>query len=276
MIDLHMHTNESDGKLTFQELMDLAKKENLNTISITDHDSCKDVQEKLNYAKKIGLNYIPGIELSTYHMGKSVHVLGYFTDQSYLDPKLHELTDFIINSRLDRLAKYVKAIRDTYDIPITVEEVKSYASYIVARPHIAKAIMNHRPDLSHQDVFDKILGNDNPIYIPSVKIDTKEGIEFLKSLNCVVVLAHPTLLRFDIFESVIKLNFDGIEARYPLNKEGEEKIFRSIANKNKWVITGGSDYHAIDGDRKHGYIGTAVLSKEELLPFLNKVYKDNI
>lgn len=276
MIDLHMHTTESDGKLSFQELMDLAKKENLTTISITDHDSCKNVQEKKDYAKKIGLNYIPGIELSTYHMGKSVHVLGYFTDESYLDPKLNELTDYIISSRLDRLTKYVEAIRDTYDIPITVEEVKSHASYIVARPHIAKAIMNHRPDLSHQDVFDTILGNDNPIYIPSVKIDTIEGINFLKSLNCVVVLAHPTLLRFDVFESVIQLDFDGIEARYPLNKEGEELKFKSIATQKDWVITGGSDYHAIKGDTKHGYIGSSVLENEELIPFLNKVYKENL
>ena len=107
-----------------------------------------------------------------------------------------------------------------------------------------------------------MVSDNSPAYIPAGKTSTVDGLLFLKSLNAITILAHPTLIK-NYREEIMELGFDGIEARYPDNLEGEEEYFINYAKEHGMFISAGSDYH---GDIKHAMIGTSTLNEEEFLP----------
>jgi len=268
--DLHMHSTLSDGRLTSFEVIKKAKKKNVDIISITDHDICGFVEENKALAKKVGIGYIPGIELSTVHNNRSVHVLGYFADDSYKSVEMISYYKEIKLAREDRAKKFISNLKEFYDIEITYEEVLNNSNGVVARPHIAKTIVSHYPEYSFDDVFNNFIGDDSKAYVPTCELTVKEGIDLLRRNNCVVVLAHPTLLKPNSKDFVLAQDFDGFEAVYLRNKPGEEKEFRSIANDRGLIITGGSDYHGITKDTKHAEIGDIYIKDNDLSNFLNK------
>ncbi len=109
--------------------------------------------------------------------------------------------------------------------------------------------------------------------MPSTDITVKEGIELLRRNNCIVVLAHPTLLKPQIHEKVIAHDFDGIEAVYYRNKQGDEEMYRGIAKERSLFITAGSDYHGIPNDTKHGIVGEMHITGADLDNFLEQLKK---
>lgn len=271
--DLHMHTTYSDGRKSVEELIQLAKQQELDVIAITDHDTIKDVEKIKAIANKANIRYIPGVELSTVEAGKSVHVLGYFTDASYNDRSLLDFFDYMKTSRETRTQRLLNNLKKYHNIELTFEEVANGASGIIARPHIAKAIINKYPEYTHDRVFDELIGDHCKAYIPTAKKSVEEGIKFLREHGCKVVLAHPTLLNDSVKEKVLSYDFDGIEAVYYLNKPGEEKVFRTLAKNRQMFVTGGSDYHGIEGDTKHGFIGEVGIEGTDLKRFLENIEK---
>lgn len=268
--DLHMHTTFSDGRKTYKEVMDLAKNNGVDVISITDHDTIRDVEELAAYAKKIGIRYIPGIELSTVYQGKSVHILGYFTDESYLDEELLAYTKQIKHDREVRARKMVGLLEKHFDIEITYEDVKNESYGIIARPHIAKAIMRKYPRFTHNEIFDTMIGDQCKAYLPSVELSLDEGLAFLEKFSCVKVLAHPVLVKNHIKKDVLSRKYDGIEAIYYQNSEADTFYYKSLAKQQGILYTAGSDYHGIEHDSKHGDIGSCTISGDALKTFLGK------
>ncbi len=272
--DLHTHTTFSDGTKTNIELLTMAKENGLDIISITDHDTCSNVEENMNVAKDLGITYIPGIELSTLERNKSVHVLGYFTDKSYENKEMKDYYVFIKKSREDRTKKFIVNLKQHFNIIITYEDVLSFSEGIIARPHIAKAINLNYPEYSFNYIFREFIGDYSKAYVPSSKLKVEEGIELLRRNNCVVVLAHPILLKQHIREQVLSYNYDGIEARYYRNNEQDEDLFKALASKRGMFITGGSDYHGIENDEKHGTVGDYYIG-DDIKDFLT-FYKDKV
>jgi predicted metal-dependent phosphoesterase TrpH len=268
--DLHMHTTFSDGRKTYQEVMDLAKKNGVDVISITDHDTVRDVEKLKEYAKKIGIRYIPGIELSTIYKGKSVHVLGYFTDESYSNESLLKYTKQIKHDREERARKMIDLLKEHFDIEITYEDVKKEAYGIIARPHIAKAIIKQYPNYTHNQVFDTMIGDECKAYLPSVELGLDEGLKFLDQFSCVKVLAHPILLKKQLRDEVLSRTYDGIEAVYYQNSEDDTEYYKNIAKERGILYTAGTDYHGILYDSKHGEIGACTITGEPLDAFLAK------
>ena len=269
--DLHMHTNLSDGVYSPQEIIQKAKNNGVDIISITDHDICSNVEENLKFAKEIGITYIPGIELSTNYLNKPVHVLGYFRDESYLNEEIVNYFVKIKEGRKKRAVKFIENLKKFNDIEITYDEVYSYSTGIVARPHIAKAIIDNYPEYDINDVFNDIIGDYSKAYVPSCEISVQEGIDLLRRNNCVVVLAHPTLLKENVKEYVHSLNYDGFEGVYFRNKDGDEEFYRNLAKKRNMIITAGGDYHGTKGDTIHAEIVDIFIEGEDLKNFLNKL-----
>jgi|LGOV01.1.fsa_nt_gb predicted metal-dependent phosphoesterase TrpH len=267
--DLHMHSTYSDGLFMPEELFRKAKENGVDVIAITDHDIVVGVEDNFKYSTEYGVQYIPGIELSTVEKGKPVHLLGYFTDDSYNEKELRNYFKEIKENRESRTRKFIENLKTHFDIDITYDEVFSYSRGTIARPHIAKAISNNYPQYDHDYIFDEFIGDNSVAYVPSCDLSVKDGIELLKRANCLVVLAHPVLLKPHIHDDVLVNDFDGIEAKYFRNKSGDEEKYTVFAKKSNMFITAGSDFHGIKNDTKHGNIGDIYLDGEDLDTFLN-------
>ncbi len=269
--DLHMHTNFSDGVYSSLEIIQRAKNNGVDIMSITDHDICLNVEENLKFAKKIGIRYIPGIELSTNYLNKPVHLLGYFRDESYLNEEILNYFAKIKEGRRKRAVIFIENLKKLNNIEITYDEVASYSTGIIARPHIARAIVNNYPEYNLDEIFRDIIGDYSKAYVSCCEISVQEGIDLLRRNNCVVVLAHPTLLKENVKEYVHSLNYDGFEGVYFRNKDGDEEFYRNLAKKRNMIITAGGDFHGTKGDTIHAEIGEIFIEGEDLKNFLNRL-----
>jgi len=266
--DLHMHSTDSDGRLSTLELFKYAKARGLDVVAVTDHDVCKNVEEKKKIAEEIGITYLPGIELSTLYKGKSVHILGFFRDDAYNSEAMKEYYHTIKEGREKRAKKFVENLKFHYDIEISYERVMEISSGIVARPHIARAIMEQYPGYGHDEIFEKFIGEDCKAFVPSTELTTDEGLKLLRDNNALAVLAHPKLLKKSIADDVLAYGYDGIEAIYGMNTEAETIHFKRLARKRGWLITAGSDFHGIKNDPSHADLGDVALEGDALKAFL--------
>ncbi|MFW5913956.1 MAG: PHP domain-containing protein [Bacillota bacterium] len=266
--DLHMHTTDSDGRKGPEALFKDAASKGLDYIAITDHDVCRSVKTHQALSKAYGVGYIPGIELSTLYNEKTVHVLGYFTDGGYASKSMEAYYDMIRTAREERAKTFIKNLKHYYDIDISYDQLVRLSGGVIARPHIGKAIMENYPEYTHDDVFEKFIGNHTEAYVPSSELPTEEGIELLKRHGAVVVLAHPVLLNPKIHDEVLELDFDGLEAVYPKNSEKDTEFYLDFVKKRGLLYTAGSDYHGIENDSSHGEIGEVTLTGEPLEKFL--------
>lgn len=270
--DFHLHTNASDGKLPSKKLLVLAKNEGLDIIAITDHDNTFGIDSALAAGSGLGVKVIPGIELSTRYNDENIHILGYFKDNSYKTPLFQKYLKDIQDYRIYRAKKIVDNLDVFFNIKINFEKLLLRSHGIIARPHIAKEIMESGYDYDFRYIFENFIGNNSPAYVPNKEISIQEGLDVLKSVNALTSLAHPTLIKKSPIEEIIKYDFDCIEAIYPLNKEGEEDYFIKLAQNHNKIITAGSDYHGLEKeDTKHGYIGRFPLAGNHLQNFLNKL-----
>ncbi len=267
--DLHMHTTDSDGRRSHEELFALARERGIDIVSITDHDVCTHVERSRALAEKHGITYIPGIELSTLEEGKSVHLLGYFRDEAHAAPAMRDYYTFIREGRENRARTFIKNLAKYEDIHITYEDVLEVSDGIIARPHIAKAIMKKYPEYTHNIIFDRFIGDHNPSFVPATEWSVQKGLELLRKHNVLVVLAHPGLLKKSIHDKVLNsYAFDGIEADYGMHTEAQKARYRALARERGWLITAGSDDHGIPHDKRHKSLGDATLQGEDLKRFL--------
>ncbi|WP_163191742.1 PHP domain-containing protein [Clostridium thermarum] len=272
--DLHLHTTASDGKLSPKELVNLAHSVGINIMAVTDHDTTSGVEEALAASVSLPLDVIPGIELSTQHKGETVHILGYFRDDSYKAPKFQGKLQEMKDHRLWRGKKIVENLKQYFDIVLDYEALLEDAKGVIARPHIARAIINAGYNYDWQYIFDQLIGKNSPAYVPNKKLSSEDGIKLLKSVNALVVLAHPILVKKTPCEDLINLDFDGIEAVYWQNTPKDTDYFINLSLEHNKFITGGSDFHGGDaGDSKHGYIGSVEYDEKYLLNFRKNFYK---
>ena len=256
-VDLHVHSNNSDGTMTVLELIEEAKEKQIDAFALTDHDTVQGIDEYM----KLGLNYpmIFGIELSTYFNGKPVHILGYFPKPL---PKMDVLREYLVRikkKREVRIQKILKGLKEYFDIEIDYEEVKKNSHGVIARPHIARAI-GEKYGYTVDEVFEKFLNDDSPAYVEIDRMTTKEGIDLLKRNHAVTVLAHPLYLTDEMVNEIISYGIDGIEVYYP---EQNSKKYHKLAEKNHLLETGGSDYH---GAIHNSELGISQVPEECLHP----------
>lgn len=272
--DFHLHTNASDGNLSPSELANMAKEKGFDIISITDHDTTKSIPIALEYSVCSSIKIIPGIELSTLHSGESVHILGYFKDSSYNKPSFQLFLQNMYDYRLWRGKKMVENLNTFFNIKLDYDKILKEARGIIARPHLAKSIVENGYTHDWEYIFKKLLSESSPAFVPNKKVSIEEGIDLLKSVNSLVVLAHPVLIKKSNIEDLIKFPFDGIEAIYALNNPSDTEKYINLANKHNKLITAGSDFHGIvSNDTKHGTIGCVSLSSEHINKFLNRLNK---
>ncbi|MDV4152663.1 PHP domain-containing protein [Clostridium sp. AL.422] len=261
--DLHTHSICSDGRFKPSEIIEMAKKRNLNYISLTDHDTLTGINEAIEASEKLNINFIPGIELSTEYNGESIHVLGFFNKKNYNNPKLNNVLDELKEKRISRAYKIVENLKKLHNIELDINKVLSNGKDTIARPHIAKAIIDAGYNYDHEYIFKNFIGNNCPAYVPSTKLSTIDGIKLLKEFNALVFLAHPILVKKTPIEELINLGFDGIEAIYYRNTESDTNNLLKLAKEKNLYISCGSDCHGIPNDMSHGNVGDVNIPKDD-------------
>lgn len=268
--DFHMHTNASDGKYSPRELINLAKEKGIDILAITDHDTTDNLDDAIEAGLDLNVKIIPGIELSTLHNKESIHILGYFKDDSFKNKNFQDFLKDMKEYRIWRAKKIIDNLYMFFKIKIDYETILKNSNGVIARPHIAKAIMESGYNYTFDFIFRNILNDKSPAYVPNKKVSIEEGIKLLKSVNATVVLAHPVLIKNTSLEEIIKFDFDGLEAIYPANTEKDTNRLIDMAKKYNKIITAGSDFHTGDeGDTKHGRLGDIYLDEEGIQKFLN-------
>ncbi len=262
-IDLHVHSNASDGTLSPAEVVSLAISSGLRAIALTDHDTLSGIKEArtaalLNSDSKSPLRIIPGTEISVSYKNKDIHLLGLFVDpdNQELDNALREA----IKNRDARNEKMAENLRMA-GIDITIDKIRqTEGNAVLTRAHFAKYMTEHGFTKSNQDAFNRFLNDDSPYYVAREYLSPKEAIDLIHGANGLAILAHPLLYKYDLtgVEELVSLfssyGLDGIEAIYSSNMGFDEGHLRRIANKYGLAISGGSDFHG--ANKPHLNIGT--------------------
>lgn len=274
--DLHTHSTASDGRFSPSEVVTKAYANGVKYLALTDHDTLSGISQAIEAASVLDMKLIPGIELSTTYKGETIHLLGYFRGDEYKNLELNNFLKSIRDKRIERAHKIVQGLRTYHNIIIDVNDVLKNGKDTIARPHIAKTIIEAGYSYSFDYIFDHFLGDNCPAYIPSNKIPTEEGIELLKKYNALVFLAHPVLFKKIAINDIIHLNFDGIEAIYPQNSSEKTSDFIRIAEEMNLLISCGSDSHGMneDEDTKHGSLGCFSLEEKWLSKLLKSLNID--
>ncbi len=246
-IDLHVHSNASDGTYAPAKLVEYALQKKLSAFALTDHDTISGIESAIYSAKNTFLNVIPGVELSTTYHSKDVHILGLFIDYTseWLINQLNELNNLRSKRNVlmcDLLSK------EGFHISMAKLHEK-FGDTVITRAHFARYLLDEGYINSMKEAFDKYIDKGAPCYVPKVKCTPNEAIDIIKKAGGVPILAHPLLYHFtseELEELIIFLKnngLEGIEAIYSLNEGNDEKNMLSLAQKHRLIVTGGSDFH---------------------------------
>ena len=252
-IDLHLHSTQSDGSFSPTQVVQRAAKLGLSAISLTDHDSVAGVQEALNIGRDIGVEVIPGTELSAQEAGIDIHILGYFIDPANSD-LLAYLQKFQ-DARRNRAEKIVARL-NRLGVRITMAHVLHKAGdAAIGRPHVADVLVEEGFVFSHDHAFQKYLGYGKPAYQPKFVLTPREAVEVIHAAGGLASLAHPVLYRRDaLIPDLIKQGLDGIEVMHVKHDRSDMRRYADMAKHYGLLTTGGSDCHG-DG-RGHAVMGT--------------------
>jgi len=247
-IDLHVHTNASDGKLSPVELIALAVSRGVGLLAIADHDTVAGIAPALEAARRSpNLCLVPAIELSSHAPGNEVHILGYFIqyDNSELARELKILQD----SRGERAQAIVTKLQGL-GLEISLARVQEIAGVgSVGRPHIAQALMEKGYVNDFREVFEKFLGQGCPAYVERHKLTPTQAIELVLRYGGLPVLAHPTTLNLDeLLPGMLSAGLVGLEVYYKDFSAETRQDLANLARRHQLIATGGTDYHGIEPD----------------------------
>ena len=247
MFDLHVHTTASDGEFSPSKILDKAKSLNIDTISITDHDTTDGIEEAIEYSKKININFIPGIELDAHVSKGKMHILGYYFDIN--DTNLLSSMQSFKKDREDRNNKFIQEF-NKQGIDITIEDIKKYsAGNIIAKPHFARALLDKGYIKDLEEAYSNYFNVSPMKDIKRKSISPKEAINLIKKAGGIAILAHPITLKLNYDELRIEIKklkevgLDGIECYNSIHSSDDIKELIKIAEEYDMLITGGSDYH---------------------------------
>jgi hypothetical protein len=271
LADLHSHSTYSDGRLSPTELIDLAHRNGVRIMSLTDHDIVDGLPEAFEAAARHGdFTLIPGIEMSTDVPGNEVHILGHFID--WHDDAFRARLAKLQESRLGRARAMVEKLVQCGK-PVTWERVQAFAGEgAVGRPHIALAMVEAGHVSSVNDAFNLYLSRNGPAYVERERLGPDEVVDLLLGVGGMATLAHPRELLAsgnleDLLGLLARAGLTGIEVYYQDYVLEEIETLRALATRFDLIPLGGSDYHGLGGpqQREPGNIPLPMEPVERLL-----------
>jgi predicted metal-dependent phosphoesterase TrpH len=246
LIDLHSHTNESDGSCSPAQLVEEAVRAGVTTLGITDHDTFAGYDQALGAAAAAGLELVCGIELSTKLHGRSVHLLGYFLGEN----GLAGFREWILGqqaARRDRNVRLAARLREL-GFDITVEEAEARGHGMTGRPHFAQIMVEKGYVGGIREAFDKYLDESATGYVYRREPQFAEGVERIRQAGGIASLAHPIRVHGDVPALMPELRAAGLNAieAYHSDHDGKHtELYLGLAKEYGMLVTGGSDYHGV-------------------------------
>lgn len=242
-----MHTTVSDGVLSPEALVANAAAAGLSAIAITDHDAV-DAVAPARAAAPTGLEVIAGAELSCSIDGREAHVLAYGVDPD--DPGLKAALERFARQREARAREMVERLRGK-GISIDFADVEAASgSGTIARPHVARALLDRGAVGSIDEAFARFLGRNRPAFVDKPRLDPREACALIRAAGGLASLAHPgTFRRDDLIPELVEAGLEGLEARHTEHSAAATRHYEAMARSLGLLPTGGSDFHGTPGHR---------------------------
>lgn len=259
MIDLHSHTNASDGTYSPKDLVIKAVDLGLKALAITDHDTVAGLEEGIETAKNYDIELIPGIEINIEWPTGEFHLLG--LGLKHISSELTDLINFLKNDRHNRNEYIIQKMQED-GINCTLADIEEIAQgATIGRPHFADFLVKIKKARHRQQAFDLYLGRGRPYYVCHKGANLDEAIVAINSCGGVPVIAHPLSLYIswgkiqDALEDIFQRGVVGLEAWHPGARIVDCKRLEEMARNIGFFITAGSDFHGekVRADRKLGY-----------------------
>ncbi|HZZ44475.1 MAG TPA: PHP domain-containing protein [Tepidisphaeraceae bacterium] len=248
-VDLHCHSTASDGTMAPAEVVQLAKRSGLSAMALTDHDTIGGIAEAAEEAKKVGVDFLPGIEISAeFPAPGTLHLLGYGVDPQ--SAVLLDLTKQLLEGRDNRNPRMVARLNEL-GIRVTMQEWEAESGGVVlGRPHLAKILVQKGYVKTIKEAFDKYLGTTGAAYVDKERLGPQRAMELIRESGGVAVLAHPIQLRTGndaeldrVVKDLVDLGLQGIEVIHSDHDAAWVEKVGELAGKYGLIKTGGSDFH---------------------------------
>lgn len=254
-VDLHLHSDHSDGTESPAEVVRQAHGYGVRTMALTDHDRSTGWAEAGDTAVELGMTFIPGMELSAKHEWRSVHVLGYLFDPD--DAALRAETDRIRGDRIGRAERIVRNIGRDYDLVWDDVLAQTTLDATVGRPHIADALVARGIVRDRTEAFDGILHPREGYYEPHYAPDPLTAVRLITDAGGVAIIAHPVtgrdlMMPVPYLERLIAAGLGGFEIDHRENTAAGKRVLRDIAATHDLIVTGSSDYHGTGKPNRPG------------------------
>ncbi len=268
-INLHLHTNVSDGALSPAQVIKRSQQIGLDLISITDHDTVD--AYKMLPQEILPLRILPGIEISSQHEGHDVHILAYGYDRT--NKELLEMTEMYLVGRRERAIKMIEKLSEM-DVSIQLEDVIAVAGSreLIVRPHIAQILVEKGYCSHKNEAFDRYIGNSSPAFVPKPEVSVPQALSIIHNAGGLAIIAHPgKLANIHYLYDFVEYGIDGLEVWHPDHYQYQIDEFSNLAIKNNLYMTGGSDFH---GEKDMLNKFDAVPASEIVLDSVNKLWKE--
>ncbi len=246
-IDLHAHSNRSDGTFTPAEVVHLAAERDLDVIALTDHETTDGLDEALATGAAAGVEVVPGVELSAEHEHTSVHVLCYWMDPA--NDELRTELGRLHDERFRRGERMVERLQEL-GLPVSFERVREIAAGDnIVRPHVAQAMVEAGVVETEQDAFDRYIADGRPAHVPKHALDPVVAVGLIRRAGGVCVLAHPGMWGDEssvpqaLIEAMAAAGMSGLEVDHTDHPVERREHYRALAARLGLVATGGSDCH---------------------------------
>lgn len=263
VIDLHSHSRASDGQFVAAEVAEQAAAAGLRVWALCDHDTVAGLHDAKAAADRLGVRFVPGIELSAFLERREIHLLGHFVDPDH--PTLKRFEDFLADRRRVRMGEIVVKLAKL-GVRIRVEDIEKFSGgKTIGRPHVARAIMETGIVSSVKEAFDRYLGEGKPAYVQRYRLEAEEAVELVRSAGGTTTVAHPGVSKLEKGDlaRLRAAGVVGIEVHHADHAPSQREKYLRTAAELDLVPTAGSDFHGptIAPDR---HFGDVTMSEEEL------------
>ncbi len=247
-VDLHVHSNKSDGSMPPAELVSYAASKHLRAFALTDHDTIDGIPEAMDAASSFPeTEVIPGIELSTEYYKKDIHIVGLYLNIRQPD-FLAQLRAFQ-DSRSARNEKMCDNLRKA-GIDISFQKLREeFPDSVITRAHYARYLLSHGYVQSLPEAFDRYIGDHTRYFVPREKVTPVQAVELILKAGGIPILAHPTLYHMsgehlsELTALLKDAGLVGLECIYSTYTTAEEREMKRLADRFHLAYSGGSDFH---------------------------------